>query len=187
MQADAFKLLFTGPMGAGKTTAINAISDIPCVSTDVDNSDQDECAKELTTAALDYGHIALDENSSVHLYGTPGQQRFSFMWPILAQSAAGVVLLLNGSHPDLLTHLDTYVDAFWMEGKLPLVIGVGRLDDSNTISQLEKISSHLESRQCNPPVLATDVRDKQDVLAIVDTLLCLIEAYNLDAQDVASV
>ena len=54
MTNDEFKILFTGPMGAGKTTAITALSDQECVSTDVVNTDIDQCDKEMTTAALDY-------------------------------------------------------------------------------------------------------------------------------------
>ena len=71
--SNEFKILFTGPMGAGKTTAISAISDHEAVSTDVINTDLAQCNKELTTAALDYGQILLPDNSCVRLYGTPAR------------------------------------------------------------------------------------------------------------------
>ncbi|HVJ62348.1 MAG TPA: hypothetical protein VM555_06505, partial [Tahibacter sp.] len=83
-----FKIVFTGPMGVGKTTAIAAISDEAPVSTDVFNTDREAFDKALTTAGLDYGHIALDDGTAVRLYGTPGQARFRFMWDILGLNAA---------------------------------------------------------------------------------------------------
>lgn len=179
MDSSEFKLLFTGPMGAGKTTAINAISDQPCISTEAANSDLAECDKALTTTALDYGHIALDDDNVVHLYGTPGQQRFNFMWPILANNATGVVLLLDGSHADLMSHLATYAEAFWRDGQLPMVIAIGRLDEASEMQVLSRVSEALEQKQMTPAVLAADVRQRDDVLMLVDTLLCLIEANSM--------
>lgn len=179
MQATEFKLLFAGPMGAGKTTAINAISDTPCVSTEAANTDRDQCDKALTTTALDYGHIALDGGNVVHLYGTPGQERFNFMWPILATDATGIVILLDGSHAQLMEHLDTYVDAFWRAGNLPMVIGVGRLTPAQEGTRLGDIMQRLEDKHIAPPVLAVDVRQHEDVLALIDTLLCLIEVNDM--------
>ncbi len=117
MISNEFKILFTGPMGAGKTTAITQLSDQDCVSTDVVNTDLEQCDKEMTTAGLDYGYISLPDGSGVRLYGTPGQERFQFMWPILATNAAGVILLLNGEHPDLEEHLELYTNAFSNNGE----------------------------------------------------------------------
>jgi DNA polymerase III delta prime subunit len=84
------KLLFAGPTGAGKTTAIAAISDFPPVSTDVAATDEVASMKEATTVAMDYGEITLAEGQKVFLYGTPGQQRFDFMWKICAEVIEGV-------------------------------------------------------------------------------------------------
>lgn len=169
-----FKILFTGPMGAGKTTAISAISDHEAVSTDVVNTDLAQCNKELTTAALDYGQILLPDNSCVRLYGTPGQERFRFMWPILLNNAAGVIVLLNGEHPELLEHLEHYVDAFGA-GKVPMVVGVGRLPPEDH-TRLESLAMRLEDRGIALPIFDADVRQQDDVLLLVDALLCQIEA-----------
>ena len=73
------KIIFTGPVGVGKTTAISALSDEPPVQTDASASDITLVRKGYTTVAMDYGVIHLDEETKVHLYGTPGQERFNFM------------------------------------------------------------------------------------------------------------
>ena len=166
-------------MGAGKTTAITQLSDDDCVSTDVVNTDLEQCNKTMTTAGLDYGYISLPDGSGVRLYGTPGQERFRFMWPILARNAAGVILLLNGEHPDLEAHLDLYAEAFANNGATPLVIGVGRLS-SDDFSRIDRITEKLAARHLNVPIIAVDVREKEDVLLLVDTLLCQIEANDME-------
>ena len=92
-----YKIIFSGPVNAGKTTAIKVLSDIDVVSTEARASDHVKVKKENTTVAMDYGRINLDSETAVHLYGTPGQARFNFMWEILAQGALGLVLLIDCS------------------------------------------------------------------------------------------
>lgn len=169
-----FKIVFTGPMGVGKTTAIAAISDEAPVSTDVFNTDREAFDKALTTAGLDYGHIALDDGTAVRLYGTPGQARFRFMWDILGLNAAGVIVLIDASQSDALVQLDHFVDAFGSGKRTPIVIGVGRLDQAGA-PPLDAFSQRLETRGLTLPVFGVDVRRRPDVLLLVDTLLCLIE------------
>src|ERR1700748_594010 len=104
------KIVFTGPMGAGKTTAIRAISDTPPVSTAVANTDQAAVAQPTTTVALDYGQLLLEDGTAVALYGTPGQERFSFMWEILCRGAMGVILLIDGSTATALQDVQAYAE-----------------------------------------------------------------------------
>ena len=67
------KILFAGPVGAGKTTAIASISDIPVVQTEAKATDDVAMRKANTTVAMDYGTLNLDGVAKIHLYGTPGQ------------------------------------------------------------------------------------------------------------------
>lgn len=183
MISNEFKILFTGPMGAGKTTAIGQLSDEDCVSTDVVNTDLQQCNKEMTTAGLDYGYISLSDGSGVRLYGTPGQERFQFMWPILANNAAGVILLLNGEHPDLESHLNLYTNAFANNGETPLVIGIGRID-SDDFARIDRVTENLAAKHLFVPVISVDVRERDDVLLLVETLLCQIEANHMELMQV---
>ena len=68
------KIIFTGPVGAGKTTAIASISDVPPIRTDESASDMTKNRKNTTTVAMDYGVMNLDGIERIHLYGTPGQE-----------------------------------------------------------------------------------------------------------------
>ena len=183
MTHDEFKILFTGPMGAGKTTAIAQLSDDECVSTDVVNTDLEQCNKEMTTAGLDYGYISLADGFGVRLYGTPGQERFRFMWPILANNAAGVILLLNGEHPDLEKHLAIYADAFANNGETPLVVGIGRLA-ANDFSCVDLVTERLANMGLFVPVISVEEKKKEDVLLLVETLLCQIEAHEMELMEV---
>lgn len=174
MSLAEFKIVFTGPMGAGKTTAIAAISDQAPVSTDVVNTDHDTFDKEFTTAGLDYGMIALGEGNTVRLYGTPGQARFRFMWDILARNAAGVVLLIDARQADALVQLDQFVQAFGAGREAPMVVGVGRSDQPGALP-LDAFAQRLENHGITLPVFGVDVRRREDVLLLLDTLLCLLE------------
>jgi GTPase SAR1 family protein len=95
-----YKLLFTGPVGAGKTTAIASLSDEAPIKTDVVASDMTRRFKPETTVALDYGVMRLPAGGKLHLYGTPlygtpGQERFDFMWEILTTGGVGLIVLLR--------------------------------------------------------------------------------------------
>lgn len=170
------KLLFAGPMGAGKTTAIRAISDIPPVNTETVNLDKARHGKAETTVGLDYGETLLDGGEKLRLYGLPGQERFDFMWKILCRGALGVVLLADNGAPDPVTGLAPYLDAFAeLAGTGSMVIGVGRLAAGR--SRVADYAEALRARGLRLPVFAVDVRRREDVLLLLEALLQQIEAY----------
>ncbi|MCK5716644.1 MAG: ATP/GTP-binding protein, partial [Thiomargarita sp.] len=94
-----YKLIFTGPPGAGKTTAISVISDTPVITTEAKTSirDSHHPDKDSITVGLDYGSIKLSKEEKIHLYGTPGQERFDFMWKIIKEGGLGLILLIDNA------------------------------------------------------------------------------------------
>jgi signal recognition particle receptor subunit beta len=172
------KLLFAGPMGAGKTTAIRAISDVAPVNTEAENLDRARHGKAETTVGLDYGETLLEGGEKLRLYGLPGQDRFDFMWKILSRGALGVVLLADNGQAEGAAQLDPYLDAF---GELAhsgsMVIGVGRLAAGN--SRVADYAAALRRRGLRLPVFAVDVRRREDVLLLLEALLQQIEAWEL--------
>ncbi|MBH1963426.1 MAG: GTP-binding protein [Comamonadaceae bacterium] len=170
-----YKILFTGMMGAGKTTAIGAVSETPPVVTDVVNTDNSH-NKSHTTVGLDFGQLTLPNGDRVRLFGTPGQARFDFLWKILAKNALGLIILVDNSSADPIADLRVYLSGFEEELKqLPCVIGVGRLPTHPTPG-LEDYLDELAARNLILPVLEVDVRQRADVVLLIDTLLAQLEA-----------
>lgn len=169
------KIIFTGPVGAGKTTAIGAISDIPPVTTDASASDMTLNRKGYTTVALDYGLLYLDDRTKVHLYGTPGQERFDFMWEILTNGGIGLILLLDNSRPNPLKDMQFFLDAFNdFIVAAPVVIGITKTDVKQSPS-VEDYADALEKKGMRPPIFEIDGRSRDDVKNLVMALLFSID------------
>lgn len=165
------KLIFTGPVGVGKTTAIGCLSDVPPVSTDVQATDETLARKERTTVAMDYGFMTLDDGHYIHLYGTPGQERFDFMWEILVDNGIGLVVLIDATSRDPVHDLDCYLDHFeeFIE-KTGAVVGITRSDLASREVYLD-IQQRLKARGQTLPIFDIDARDRRDVTVVMHALL----------------
>jgi uncharacterized protein len=169
------KILFTGTTGAGKTTAIGAVSEIEPLSTDVRNTDA-SVSKAMTTAGMDYGELTLQGSEKLRLYGTPGQERFSFMWDILSKGALGLVILVDNSRPDPLADLSLYIRGFaQLIETTACVVGVGRTE-SHPRPDVDAISAHLAAQNVHCPVIAVDVRERSQVVGLLELLLLQLES-----------
>ena len=131
-----YKIVVTGPFNSGKTEFIQTISDIPVVTTEKSITTEDRGIKAETTVAMDFGRVKLNDDM-LHLFGTPGQTRFSFMWEILASEMNGFVVLVDAtdrfSFPEaaeLIEQFSTYVQVPYLvvSNKTDLE-GAAHLDD----------------------------------------------------------
>lgn len=173
--ASVYKLVFAGPVGAGKTTAIRSLSDIEVVSTEARASDSVRQIKKNTTVAMDFGTMKLAGGDQVHLYGTPGQKRFDFMWDILTDDAFGLVMLLNGSAPDPVADLHDYLQGFRdFVDSTAMVVGLSHMEKAGA-GVRRKVSQALVDLGLPPVVMDTDARDRAQVGKLVKTLI-----YSLD-------
>lgn len=169
------KIILTGTVGAGKTTAIGVVSETPPIVTDVVNSDP-SVNKALTTVGFDYGQLTLDNGERIRLYGTPGQERFRFVWQVISKGALGLIILTDNSRPDPLADLAIYLRGFAQElTRLPCVVGVGRTE-THALPDLQDYADALEHAGHLFPVLAVDVRARTDVVLLIDVLLAQLEA-----------
>jgi len=170
-----YKIIFTGPVGAGKTTAIQSLSDDAPVSTDEAASDMTKSRKKATTVAMDYGLMRLEGGEVIHLYGTPGQERFDFMWDILSTGGIGLVILLDNTRPDPFVDLRFFLDTFSdFIDKTSVVIGVTQMDNSPKPT-IGDYHLQLKGMGLNPAIFEVDARESKDVSLLVQGLL-----YSLD-------
>lgn len=165
--ARAYKIVVTGPFNSGKTTFIGTISEIEVVATErLAGSDGEACS---TTVAMDFGRITLTDGDVIHLYGTPGQKRFDFMWDVLSGGMLGYVVLLDG-RSDSFDEGVEIMRAFADRSEVPYVIGLTRADQKGCLRP-EVVAESL-SLEAETPVLPCDARSVDDVK---DVLIALLE------------
>jgi len=170
----ANKIIFAGPVGVGKTSAIAAVSDIPPAATEAMATDDTMAIKDNTTVAMDYGILNLDNGEKVHLYGTPGQARFSFMWDILTQGGIGLILLLNNKADDPLEDLEFYLNAFkGFINEREVVIGITRME-SKPRPGLYTFQTKLDQLGMRSPVFEVDPRSKDDMKMLMMALMAML-------------
>lgn len=173
-QTGVYKIIFAGPVGAGKTEAIRSLSDKPVVTTEEVASDDAKLLKKNTTVAMDYGIMKLATGEQVRLYGTPGQKRFDFMWEILSENALGLVLLLNATYADPVQDLHDYMQSF-----LPLIKSSSMVVGVTHSEQMpwdlhQRLSDALAAQDLPAIVMPVDARDKEQMTQLVTTLVYAI-------------
>lgn len=175
MYSEGFKFVLAGPVGAGKTTALRALSDIAPVSTEMPLSDGPMGEKTTTTVALDFAAIMLDDGTPLQLFGLPGQEHFSHMRHIVLNGASGVMVLLRGDDPDIAGQCAHWVRVILdIDDALPLVVGITHTDTSPGF-RMDLVRNALAHRQPPVPVLTIDAREREQVAQLVRALLLVAD------------
>jgi small GTP-binding protein len=179
----AVKIVVTGPFAAGKTTLIRTISEITVLSTERGITDETRSRKAETTVAMDFGRITIDRDLVLYLFGTPGQERFDFMWEILGEGMLGYVLLIDSSRPETLGEAQNILDAFRRMARVPFVVALNRPDQHDSLRE-DAVRAELDL-PAHVPVVACDATDKDSVknvlLALLYSVLDEIEATAANA------
>lgn len=176
------KIIVTGPVGAGKTTCIKTISDTVVVQTEAKASDEIKEKKANTTVAMDFGVINLEDGNKIHIYGTPGQERFNFMWDILIKGSMGLIILIDAQSDRAVNDLKFFLQQFApMIEKSAVAIGLNKTGEG-AIS-LAEIRKHMQPEQLRYPLFEIDAREKADVSMLIESLLytlnpCLEQVAN---------
>ncbi|MFE7209366.1 ATP/GTP-binding protein [Streptomyces sp. NPDC001698] len=169
----ATKIVVAGGFGVGKTTLVTAVSEITPLQTEALMTEASEETDDLTetpdkvttTVAMDYGRLTLDDDLVLYVFGTPGQQRFWFMWDDLVRGAIGAVVLADTRRlKDCFPALDYFESC-----GLPYVVAVNHFEgseqfDSEDVREALTIPAHI-------PVMIMDARRR---ISAIETLLALV-------------
>lgn len=166
---ETVKIVVAGPFNAGKTEFISSISEIDVVSTEQKITDNPGVEKDQTTVAMDFGRITVDKELVLHLYGTPGQKRFDFMWDILSEGMLGFVVVVDSARPETFREAKTILNRFRRYATTPYVIAANKQDTEDAWPPEDlRIALRVSS---NIRVLSCVATDRESVRRVVLELL----------------
>jgi hypothetical protein len=181
---EIMRLVVTGAVGAGKSSFIRSVSEIEVVDTDRKATDETAQIKKNTTVSMDFGRLQFAPDMAMHLYGTPGQSRFDFMWDILIRKAHAYILLVAAHRPKDFRDARRIAIFMHQRMKIPMMIGITHSDCPGAWGE-ENIALALGYVDPNnrPPIVKLNASEQ---VSTAEALIVLIQyCLQNDVQTVA--
>lgn len=179
------KVVVTGHFAAGKTTLISAISEIPVLATEAGVSDETAETKDHTTVTMDFGKLTvMDEDmlAELYMFGTPGQDRFSFMWDVLAEGMDGYIVMTDLSRgEEALEEAGAILEHFRGISQAPFIIGANRAGSHPEL--FERL--HEIMRAADATIVPCEAPDKESAKEVLLVLLIKVLSSLADETEVS--
>lgn len=167
-----YKIVVTGPFNSGKTEFVKTGSDITVVETEKNITTEDRGIKAQTTVAMDYGRVDLD-GETLHLYGTPGQHRFNFMWEILASEMNGFIVLVDSTDVPSFPEAAILIEQFSSFVDVPYMVVANKSDLDGAAN--EHVVRDGTKAASSIPVASSNATDKNSVHEVLREMLALLK------------
>lgn len=169
------RIVLFGPMGIGKTTALRALCGEAAVDCDVPNLDLDSHTKGTTTVGADFGIVRMEGGEELHVYGSPGQDRFGFLRQWLLSFAVGALILVDVNDASALDQARQTLAEVAQHA--PEAAGLVLVARPAPPAALDRFAQEL-AQQCGRaiPVMAVDVREREQMLDALELLAALLPA-----------
>jgi uncharacterized protein len=169
---EIMRLVVAGPVGVGKSTFIRSVSEIEVVDTDRQATDETALLKQKTTVAFDFGKLQFGSDMAMHLYGTPGQERFDFIWDMLIRKAHAYILLVSAHRPNEFRYARRVAAYMDQRAKIPMIIGLTHTDCPGAWSE-ENVALALGyvDEKSQPPIISLNPTQTASVGQAVITLV----------------
>ena len=172
---ESLRVVVTGTVGAGKSTFVRTASEIEVIEIERTATDKTALSKKTTTVAFDFGRLTIGSNMAVHLYGTPGQDRFDFMWDILIKGAHAYILLVAANQPDGFNYAREIFSFMNQRVQVPMMICLTHMDCPGawTPDEIMKTLGPI-NEQNKPPIIPVNPNNRTSV---VEALSILTELF----------